>query len=78
MPGRPIECTISKASGITISGNSDEIISYEIWNLDRETCILLCLDESDFLNEVYSLNGDYLIKLNSINYTYTGYLSTTH
>ena len=77
LPSRPIECTISQDSGVTIYDCPDEIVSYEIWDADGNTCLSLCTDESDFLNDLFSLTGDFQIRLKTSDYTYIGYLSTS-
>ena len=75
LPSRPIECTISQDSGVTIYDCQDEIVSYEIWDAEGNACLSLCSDESDFLNYLFTLTGDFQIRFNSSNYTYIGYLS---
>ena len=75
IPSRPIECTISQETGVTIYDCPDEIVSYEIWDADGNSCLSLCSDESDFLNDLFSLTGDFQIRFNSSDYTYIGYLS---
>lgn len=77
LPSRPIECTISQDTGVSISGSPDEIVSYEIWDAEGNTCLSLCSDESDFLNYLFTLTGDFQIRFNSSEYTYIGYLSTS-
>ena len=77
IPSRPIECTISQDSGVTIYDCPDEIVSYEIWDADGNSCLTLCSEESDFLNDLFSLTGDFQIRFNSSDYTYVGYLSTS-
>ena len=36
-PSRPIECTISQETGVTIYDCPDEIVSYEIWDAEGNT-----------------------------------------
>lgn len=76
IPSRPIECTISQDAGVTIYDCPDEIISYEIRDVEGNACLSLSSDESDFLNDLFSLTGDFQIRFNSSDYTYIGYLST--
>lgn len=75
-PGRPICCTISKDSGVTIPGCPDDIISYEIWDADGNICLFASTDQSDFIDEIFSSHGEFMIRLNSNVYTYIGYIST--
>ena len=77
IPSCPIECTISQDSGVTIYDCPDEIVSYEIWDAEGNTCLSQYSDESDFLNDLFSLTGDFQIRFNSSDYTYIGYLSTS-
>ena len=37
----------------------------------------LCSDESDFLSGLFSMTGDFQIRLKTSDYTYIGYLSTS-
>ena len=76
MPARPVCCTISNTDGVSISGCEDEIITYELWDIDGENCIATSVDEMDFLAVLYSLTGEYTIKLTTFNYIYIGYIST--
>ena len=77
IPSCPIECTISQDTGVTIYDCPDEIVSYEIWDADGNSCLSLCSDESDFLSGLFSMTGDFQIRLKTSDYTYIGYLSTS-
>ena len=78
LPSRPIECTISQETGVSIYDCPDEIVSYEIWDADGNSCLTLCSEESDFLNDLFSLTGDFQIRFNSSDYTYVGYILTSN
>lgn len=75
MPARPLRCTISQISGITIVGCTDEIIDYEIWDADGNGCMFSGTDQSAFVDEIFSLHGVFLIRLYSDAHTYRGYIS---
>lgn len=68
MPQRPIVCSISNDSGISLPNYFDvsEISSFEIWN--QNNCIAAFGDQSDFINLIFSLKGEYQIVFRSPNY----------
>ena len=75
MPQRPIICSISNDSGISLPNYFDvsEISSFEIW--DQNNCIAAFGDQSDFINLIFSLNGEYQIVFRSPTYTLKGQIS---
>lgn len=59
----------------TVSFNCQEdIIDYEIWNLDGEVCISITDDEKCFVNQLFSLSENCQIRFNAGEYTYVGYI----
>lgn len=75
-PSRPLACTISLNAGITIHGCSDEIETFEIWDIDGYSCITAETDEMEFVNAIFSYNNDCQIRLKIANsaYSYVGYI----
>lgn len=70
-----VSCSISSNSGITIKSNFDisEISSFEIWN--PNTCIAAFGDQSDLINLIFSLQGEYKIVFRFSNYSLVGQIS---
>lgn len=73
-PSRPIFCTIS-AEGIQMDVDAEDIQLYEIWDADGELCIASYTEESDFINALFSLEGEYQIQFTTEDYTYIGYVT---
>lgn len=71
LPPRPIYCTISR-DGINIAGLSEEIISYEIWNEASEICFASFIEESEFLDFLFSQSGDFQLIFVTENYYISG------
>lgn len=69
-----IDCTISKNSGTVIFNCPDEIIAYEIWDLEGDVCLFITDEEKSFVNELFSLSVSCQIRLNAGEYTYVGYI----
>ena len=74
IPSRFIVCIIS-AEGIQMDVEAEEILSYEIWDADGEVCIASYTEESDFINALFSLEGEYQIQFTTEDYVYIGYIS---
>lgn len=68
------DCTISKNSGTVIFNCPDEIIAYEIWDLEGDICLFITDEEKYFVNELFSLSVSCQIRLNAGEYTYVGYI----
>lgn len=68
------DCTISKNSGTVIFNCPDEIIAYEIWDLEGDVCLFITDEEKYFVNELFSLSVSCQIRLNAGEYTYVGYI----
>lgn len=58
-----LTCTIGEENGVEISGTTDEIIAYEIWDATGSVCIGYFTDEEEFVEYLFSLNGDFRIIL---------------
>ncbi len=71
-PPMPIYCVISKTDGINIAGLTEDITSYEIWDTSHEINIASFSGESDFLDYIFSMTGNLLIKFETENYSITG------
>lgn len=50
-----------------------DILSYEIWDTDGEICIASYTEESDFINALFSMEGEYQIHFSTEEYSYIGY-----
>lgn len=61
-PARRYVCEISMTDGVSIQGYAGEIESYEIWKSDEE-CIAVFSDEISFVEYLFSLEGEYGIRL---------------
>ncbi len=68
------DCTISKNSGTVIFNCPDEIIAYEIWDLEGDICLFITDEEKYFVNELFSLSVSCQIRLTAGEYTYVGYI----
>lgn len=69
---RPIHCIISEKYGITISNLTAEITSYEIWDKEGNVCLHVSYEESEFIKILFTIVGEYQIRLISDNYLYFG------
>ena len=74
-PSFSIPCTISIDNGIECDMINDDIISFEIWDEEEICCYGSYLNEEDFVMHLFSFTGDYLIKLETLDYYYYGYVS---
>lgn len=75
-PSRPMACTISMTSGITIYGCSDEIESYELWDAEGNNCLAVETNEMEFVNAIFSYDNDCQIRMKIAGsaYSYIGYV----
>lgn len=75
LPSRPILCTIDPDNGITFDAVSEPvIISYEITDVDGISLAVLPT-ETSFIQTLFSLTGEYGIKLTSSDYIYSGFIA---
>ena len=67
-------CTISYRNGVTIFSieGSVNIVSYEIWDIDGETCLGISNDERMFLDALYSNKGEYIVVFTTADKKYMG------
>lgn len=75
LPPRPIIVTIS-SSGIQSDINPDEIISYEVWDIDGNTCQASFCEEHPFCQYIFNAPGEYQINMVTDDYVFVGYIST--
>lgn len=73
-PAGLIVCTIS-AEGIQMGVETGEIMSYEIWDADGDICVASFTEESDFINVLFSMEGEYQIHFSTEEYSYFGYVT---
>lgn len=72
MPTRPILCSISVEDGVSFDDGSDpDIISYEIKDADNNP-VAVTGDESDFIQTLFSLTGEYVIQFRTDECVYYG------
>ena len=69
-------CTISHVNGVTIFSVAGqvEILSYEIWATDSDTCLGVYGDERMFLDALYADNGEYMVVFTTADKKYKGYI----
>lgn len=67
-----VTCTVSQENGVEISGTTDEIISYEIWDATGTVCIAYFTNEEEFVEYLFSLNGDFQLVFFFEDYTLIG------
>lgn len=69
-------CTISYNNGVTIYSDEGpvDIVSYEIRDINSETCLGVYADERQFLDTLYSNKGEYIVVFTTINKKYKGYI----
>lgn len=71
-PSQYISCTIDPTSGITIASvENSEINGYELWDC-TDNCILSTCDEFEFIDYLYTLQGEYILCILTEDYIYTG------
>ena len=76
MPAHYVPCTISDETGVNISGvETSEINSYNIYDASGEPCFASYNNEEDFVDFLFSLEGEYVIQFVTPDKTYTGFIS---
>ncbi len=75
IPPRPLNCTISQSDGIEVIGCAAEFISYEIWDTEGTVCMAAYTLESDFINALFSMTGEYQIRLVCEDHELIGYIA---
>lgn len=76
LPAYPMICTISQSEGICIAGYTNDFTSYEIWDGEGEMCLASFLEESDFIDVLFSMTGEFQIRFVSEEFLLIGYIST--
>ncbi len=77
IPSAPIECVIT-SEGIELMSSSvtiSDIISFEIWESESEFCMASFPAESDFINALFSMTGEYQIRLVCEDYELIGFIA---
>lgn len=69
-----VVCKIS-TEGIQMGVEPDGILSYEIWDTYGENCVASYTEESDFINALFSMEGEYQIHFSTEEYSYIGYVT---
>ena len=76
MPGKQIMCTIDSENGVSIEGiSSADILSFDIYDASGELCFASYNNEDDFVDFLFSLEGEYVIQFVTTDKTYTGFIS---
>lgn len=75
-PLAPIFCEISQSNGVCVYGYSENIILYEIWDANGESCLLSFSNGKDFTDTLFTIRGDFQIRLIYYEYQLIGYIST--
>lgn len=58
----PTFCYVSQEEGVVIEGLSDDILVYEIWDAEGTMCLAYFTDEESFLECLFSMSGDFILK----------------
>ena len=76
MPGKQIMCTITSENGVSIEGiSSADILFFDIYDASGELCFASYNNEEDFVDFLFSLEGEYVIQFVTTDKTYTGFIS---
>lgn len=71
IPPIPLTCSISN-TGINFIGYYDDIITFEIWDITSEICLVSFTEESDFLNFLFAQTGDFNLRFETKGYFICG------
>lgn len=75
MPPRPIICIINE-QGVQTDIPSEDIISYELWDISG-SCIVSLADDKEFVQYLYSsIQDEFQIRIITDEYYFIGYIST--
>lgn len=72
-PSHPLQCTISRDNGIEVAGYASKFLSHEIWDVEGIVCMGDYSTESDFVDALFSMTGEYQIRLITEDYELIGY-----
>lgn len=75
LPSQRFFCTISTTEGVKTE-IEENIQTYELWTIDSSFCMAYYVDETEFVEYVFSHPGEYEMRLTTDDYSYSGYLST--
>lgn len=70
----PIKCIIDFGEGTVRTTLTSEVISYEIWDSEGTTPVAQCIDDSDFVVILSSIDGFYQLRLKTESHQYIGYV----
>lgn len=74
-PGKPMLCVISRQNGLQIPIQKTEILQYELLDPETNEPVWLCPDEGAFVEYVFSISGEFLIRINAQDGIYQGNVS---
>lgn len=78
IPMCPVECLITEQNGISFASSSlsvSDIIAFEICDSETEVCVMSFYDEDTFVENLFSLSGDFQLIFKTKNYKLIGYVS---
>lgn len=75
MPPRRIVCTISESDGVVIGIDKEEIRAYEVWTAEGDACVASFGDEESFVDYLFTMSTECMIRFVTEEYLYTGYLT---
>lgn len=70
----PIKCIIDFGEGTVRTTLTSEVIFYEIWDSEGTTPVAQCIDDSDFVVMLSSIDGFYQLRLKTESHQYIGYV----
>jgi len=73
MPSRPVICTISPDRVFIPSVNSDDILSYEVYDSEG-SCMASFTSEADFIFFIYDTEGTVEIRIHVDGYVFHGFI----
>ncbi len=74
IPSKPIECTIDLDNHRIELTTSEFITTYELWEEDGTYPIATCASDSEFVEFLSVLSGEYQLRLVGEEHVYIGYL----
>lgn len=67
--------SVSQEDGVVIEGLSNDILVYEIWDAEGTMCLAYFTDEESFLECLFSMSGDFILKFYFEDYVLYGDIS---
>lgn len=74
-PGKPMLCEISRQNGLQIPLQKTQILQYELLDAETGEPVWLCPDDGAFVEYVFSISGDFIIRINAQDGIYQGNIS---